>query len=135
MLAVRMGVALALALAIPALVAAGAAAKGGANCAGKPGSPDRAALLQYCPKGAKSGSGAAPLPGQPGYTPPAAGGEQAKGKANHHAATDKPTLPATSYPSSGGVNLLVLILVLLALGGAVTYGARRWRRSRPQPSR
>jgi hypothetical protein len=113
-----------------------AAAKGPANCGGKPGSPENAALLQYCPKGAKSGSGAPAAIGQPTNTapgPPA--GQAAKGKASHQVATDKPSLPLTNYPSSGGINALILVLVLVALGGTVAYGARRWRRSRPQPSR
>lgn len=128
---------LALFVAFLAVAGSASAAKGPANCGGKPGSPDNAALLQYCPKGPKSGSGAA-VPGQPASTtrPPGSGGQQANGEASHRAAsTDKPSLPLTSYPSSGGVNVLLLILALLAVGGGVAYGARRWRRSRPQPSR
>jgi hypothetical protein len=109
-----------------------------AGCAGKPGTPDRAALLQYCPKTAKSGSGS----GAPGGGTSTAGGQGAQsgstaGEGKHHATaakTDKPDVPLTNYPSSGGINLLLLLLLLLALGLAVAYGARRWRRSRPQAS-
>jgi hypothetical protein len=127
---------LALALAVLTASAGTAiAAKPPAGCGGKPGTPDRAALLQYCPKQARSGSGAPGAAGQ--AAPPPSTGQPANGGGKPNAAGrgDKPDLPLTNYPSSGGINVLLLILILIALAGAVAYGARRWRRSRPQPSR
>jgi LPXTG-motif cell wall-anchored protein len=47
---------------------------------------------------------------------------------------DKPQVPLTSYPSTGGVNLMLILLILLAAGLGIAYGARRWRRSRAQAS-
>jgi hypothetical protein len=130
------GLIAAVVLASAAIPALSFAAKPNANCAGKPGSPDRAALLQYCPKDARSGSGA-PGAASGQATPAPATGQQAKGSGGKSSGGggDKPDLPLTNYPSSGGVNVLLLVLLLVALAGAVAYGARRWRRSRPQPSR
>jgi hypothetical protein len=123
-----------IAASIPAILASSAAA-GPAGCAGKPGSPDRSALLQYCPK--KSGSnsadgtsGAATASQTP--STPATGSGQGKHTAD--AKSGKSQLPLTDYPSSGGINLMLLLLILLAAGFGIAYGARRWRRGRAQAS-
>jgi hypothetical protein len=105
-----------------------------AGCAGKPGSPDHAALLQYCPqhdRGTGTGSSAGPIAAEiPPSAPTVAAAHHAKNKhSGSHA-----EVPLTSYPSSGGINLLLLVLLLIALGAGITYGTRRWRRSRPQAS-
>jgi hypothetical protein len=106
-----------------------------AGCAGKPGSPDRAALLQYCPKEPRSApSGGAG--GEAGFLPekPASSSTGSDEKTQAAAKSDDPELPLTDYPSSDGINLLLLVVILIALGLAVAYGARRWRRGRPQAS-
>jgi hypothetical protein len=110
-----------------------------AGCAGKPGSPDHAALLQYCPehekKAGSGGSGSSALGATPPGTPPGAAAAPAAAahQKTHHVGSHT-DIPLTSYPSSGGINLLLILLIAVALGAAVAYGARRWRRSRPQTS-
>jgi hypothetical protein len=112
-----------------------------AGCGGKPGKPDNAALLQYCPehKGATGGGegGGTGVGGGSSLGPTSA--KSAPSAASAHHAKSKQTgshseIPLTDYPSSGGINLLLILLIVIALGAAVAYGARRWRRSRPQTS-
>jgi hypothetical protein len=107
-----------------------------AGCGGKPGSKDHAALLQYCPEHKHHHqSGAAPTATgvPPAATPPtAAAVHHAKAKTKETGSRTE--IPLTGYPSSTGINLLLILLVLVAIGAAVAYGARRWRRSRPQTS-
>jgi hypothetical protein len=101
-------------------------------CSGKPGSPAQGAVAQYCPSEVKktapstdsggdsggaaetvgTGAGSAGSDGDgPGGSPEKAG----------------PEIPLTDYPSSSGVNAL-LIALLVAIAIALAYGARRWRR-------
>jgi hypothetical protein len=108
----------------------GTAAHSKDPCGGKPGSPDRGAVFQYCPSEVKkpipstgvTGGGpsettetVATAPGSDGDGP---GGSQEK---------PGPEIPLTNYPSSSGVNAL-LIALLVAIAIALAYGARRWRR-------
>jgi hypothetical protein len=118
-----------------AIFAVASAAGSTAGCGGKPGSPNRGAVHQYCPSEVKKAAPApstgtsgdskgtaevvAPAPGSDGDGP---GG--APGGAPEKAG---PQIPLTDYPSSGGVNAL-LIAVLIAIAIGVAYGARRWRR-------
>jgi hypothetical protein len=129
----RLAAAFAVATALSVVLTAASAAAP-AGCAGKPGSPDRSALLQYCPKEATSGSsvgGTAGGAGPTASTPASGQGHHADGNAG---GTDKSQLPLTNYPSTGGINLMLLLLILLAVGVGIAYGARRWRRSRAQAS-
>jgi LPXTG-motif cell wall-anchored protein len=129
-IALAVGVIATVLSAVPATVSAA----GQVGCGGKPGSPDRAALLQYCPKTARSTSPdgtATPAAPQSSISTPGSGSAQHK-----HAAAkgDDPQLPLTNYPSTGGINLMLVLLIVFALALAIAYGARRWRRSRAQAS-
>jgi LPXTG-motif cell wall-anchored protein len=131
------------------VLAAPAAAQRG--CAGKPGGPDQGAVFQYCPHQGKAphksgGMGSAGSAGSGAAEGVAAGGATAgattgKAKANAKLLSNRAAggsgeaqLPLSDYPSTGGINLLVLLLAVLALALAVAYGARRWRRSHPPAS-
>jgi LPXTG-motif cell wall-anchored protein len=129
-LALAAGVIAASLSAVPASVSAA----GPAGCAGKPGSPDRAALLQYCPKESRSTSPEATGSGAVGQPPSTAATGSGTQKHQASAKTDKPQLPLTNYPSTGGINLMLVLLIAFALALAIAYGARRWRRGRTQTS-
>jgi hypothetical protein len=111
-----------------------ASAAAPAGCAGKPGSPDRGALLQYCPQQANS----SPSAGGTSTGTGTGGAGASSSPSGKHSGADggsgKSQVPLTSYPSTGGINLMLIGLIVVALGLGVAFGARRWRRGRPQVS-
>jgi LPXTG-motif cell wall-anchored protein len=126
------------------LILAATPAAGQNGCAGKPGGPDQAAIYQYCPNHGKkdkpdrvSEAGSpesAGSPAQSGSPPSSGNGTGNAGKQQVEIASGKTKLPLSDYPSTGGINFLVILLAALALAIAVAYGARRWRRSRQAAS-
>jgi hypothetical protein len=126
------GVIAALVLLGLALAAPASAQRG---CAGKPGDPDRAALLQYCPYEAKP-SGGSPAGTAAGVTGSgAAAGPSPETKlASEGSGSDEAELPFSDYPSTAGINVLLLLLAALVLALAAAYGVRRWRRTHPPSS-
>jgi hypothetical protein len=126
----RIGAALCAFLLLLAVFAQVTAARPNDPCGGKPGSPARGAVAQYCPSevkkttapstdsGGDSGGAAETVGTGAGSDGDGPGGSAEKAGAE---------IPLTDYPSSGGVNAL-LIALLVAIAIALAYGARRWRR-------
>jgi hypothetical protein len=112
------------------------AARSQAACGGKPGSPNRGAVLQYCPSQVKKPIRSTDRTGNSGgttTTEAAAVGTTSGGGGSSGPVEEKPgpEIPLTDYPSSGGVNALLFAL-LVAIAVAVAFGARRWRRGSAQ---
>jgi hypothetical protein len=106
------------------------------GCTGKPGSPDRGAVHQYCPSEVKKKvAPAAPAAPSTGTGNGSGGTAEASGPSDGDSPTSPKTsgqkIPLTDYPSSGGVNALLFAL-LVAIAVAVAFGARRWRRGSAQ---
>lgn len=136
----RAGVAGTILLAVCASMLVPASAVAQAGCAPKPGSPDSGAVLQYCPKEAprksqeSTGSGGAT--GADGGATGADGGSSSAAASGagdgerRGADTGSVEFPLLDYPSTGGINgLLFVLLVALALGGlGLAARKRRGRR-------
>jgi hypothetical protein len=123
-----MAVGLATSLLLLAAFAQSSAAQSKGACAIKPGDPDRGAILQYCPAQVKKAQPEAvgTTAGGPGGT--TTGGALPPGGSPSESSKDGGAeIPLTDYPSSGGVNALLIVL-LVAIAISVAYGARRWRR-------
>jgi hypothetical protein len=114
-----------------AVFAQASSARSRAGCGGEPGSPDRGAVFQYCPsevKKAAPSTGTGTGGGSGDAAEPVALAPRADSDDGPGGSPDAgPKIPLTDYPSSGGVNAL-LIALLLAIAIAVAYGARRRRR-------
>jgi hypothetical protein len=128
----RIAAALCSFLLLLAVFAQASPARSPAGCTGKPGSPDRGALKQYCPSEVKKKAApAAPAAPSTGTGSGSSGTAEASGPSDGDSSaspkTSGPKIPLTDYPSSGGVNALLFAL-LVAIAVAVAYGARRWRR-------
>lgn len=115
---------------------ASAPATAATSCAGNPGSPDQAAVLQYCPKHARGSShvGAGGVGSTSDAQTPSSSPTtrtNPRTAATARAGSDQTDVPVLGYPSSDGLNLLLLAVLLAAAASAAAYGTRRWRRRRP----
>jgi len=112
-----------------AIFASTASAAPAGACSGKPGGPDRGAAAQYCPKEptrADRDGSAAGLPadlGDPGQGRPQGQAREADSGA------DVQELPLLDYPSTSGLNALLIILLLAGIGFGALMGWRRFRAS------
>jgi hypothetical protein len=117
------------------------AARSTESCGPKPGNPALGAVTQYCPSEVKEAAvkKAAPTPdpetdpsdsSQSVAAAPGGGGSGGDGPAEPAGKTG-PEIPLTNYPTSGGVNA-VLIALLIAIAIVVAYGAGRARRGSAQ---
>ena len=101
-----------------------------ASCAPKPGEKQKGAAFQYCPKEVKrTGEQDGVTTGTAGSAGPGQGQGQGQATNNPNGTADAgPNLPLLGYPSTSGVNALLIIL-LLGVGATGALGVHRWRQS------